>query len=67
MHDIYEWNTGKLLGQYLLVIYMDGNIKEEKDSQFERTVHGLPPSPIFTGHTEWLDKEILKARGIILK
>jgi hypothetical protein len=32
-----EW---KKLGQYLLVKYIDGNIKREKDGQFERTEYG---------------------------
>jgi dipeptidase len=53
----------KHLGQYLLVKYIDGNIKREKDGQFERTETGLPPSPIFAGYPEWWYKTIAKATG----
>ena len=53
----------KKLGQYLLVKYMDGNIKREKDGQFERTETGMAPSPIFAGYPEWWYKVIAKATG----
>ena len=53
----------KQLGQYLLVKYIDGNIKREKDGQFERTETGLAPSPIFAGYPEWWLKAIAKATG----
>ena len=55
-----EW---KKLGQYLLVKYIDGNIKREKDGQFERTETGLAPSPIFAGYPEWWLKAIVKNTG----
>ncbi len=55
-----EW---KKLGHYLLVKYMDGNIKRERDGQFERTETGMAPSPIFAGYPEWWLKEIVKATG----
>ena len=55
-----EW---KKLGQYLLVKYIDGNIKREKDGQFERTEYGLAPSPIFAGYPEWWLKAIVKNTG----
>ncbi len=53
----------KELGQYLLVKYMDGNIKKEKDGQFERTEFGMPPSPIFAGYPEWWYEAIVKSTG----
>ena len=53
----------KKLGQYLLVKYMDGNIKREKDGKFERTEYGLPPSPIFAGYPDWWYKAITKSTG----
>jgi dipeptidase len=53
----------KQLGQYLLVKYIDGNIKREKNGQFERTETGLAPSPIFAGYPEWWLKAIAKATG----
>ena len=55
-----EW---KKLGQYLLIKYLDGNIKREKDGEFERTETGMPVSPIFAGYPEWWYKVIAKATG----
>ena len=53
----------KHLSQYLLIKYLDGNIKREKDGQFERTETGLPASPIFAGYPEWWYEVIAKATG----
>jgi dipeptidase len=55
-----EW---KKLGQYLLVKYMDGNIKREKDGEFERTETGMAPSPIFAGYPDWWYKAIAASTG----
>ena len=57
----------KELGQYLLVKYMDGNIKREKDGKFERTETGMAPAPIFAGYPEWWYKAIVKVQEIILR
>lgn len=53
----------KKLGQYLFVKYTDGNIKREKDGQFERTETGMPASPIFAGYPEWWYRAIVNATG----
>ncbi|RIH67036.1 dipeptidase [Mariniphaga sediminis] len=53
----------KELGQYLLVKYMDGNVKREKDGKFERTETGMPASPLFPGYPEWWYKMIVKQTG----
>ena len=53
----------KELGHYLLVKYMDGNIKREKDGWFERTETGLAPYPIFAGYPEWWYKVIVDSTG----
>ncbi|QGY47922.1 dipeptidase [Maribellus comscasis] len=53
----------KELGQYLLVKYMDGNIKREKDGKFERTETGLPPGPLHPGYPEWWYKAIVNSTG----
>ena len=53
----------KELGQYLLVKYMDGNIKREKVGKFERPETGLAPSPIFAGYPEWWYEAIVKSTG----
>jgi dipeptidase len=53
----------KELGQYLLIKYIDGNIKREKDGEFERTETGMVASPIFAGYPEWWYEVIAKATG----
>ncbi len=40
------------LAQYLLVKYLDGNLKKEKDGQFERSNTGYPVYPEFPGYPE---------------
>ena len=40
------------LGEYLLVKYLDGNIKKERDGRFARTPEGMPESPVFGGYDE---------------
>ncbi len=42
----------KQLGDYLLVKYLDGNVKREKDGKFERTADGMPVSPLFPGYDD---------------
>jgi dipeptidase len=53
----------KELGQYLLVKYVDGNIKREKDGKFLRSEDGMPAYPIFAGYPDWWYKEIVKSTG----
>ena len=40
------------LGEYLLVKYLDGRIKKEKDGKFERTADGYPVAPWSPGYNE---------------
>lgn len=47
------------LGDYLFVKYLDGNIKREKDGQFERTADGMPASPEFGGYDERYYRQIV--------
>ncbi|MDE6571642.1 MAG: C69 family dipeptidase, partial [Duncaniella sp.] len=42
----------KQLGDYLLVKYLDGNVKKEKDGKFERTPEGMAVYPDFPGYDE---------------
>ena len=51
----------KALGDYLLVKYLDGNIKREKDGEFARTPEGMPESPVFGGYAERYDRQIVNA------
>lgn len=50
-------------GNYLLVKYLDGNVKRESDGDFERNAHGFPVSPRHPAHREeWL-RAIVGAEG----
>lgn len=40
------------LAQHLFVKYLDGNIKREKDGQFERNEYGMPVQPQFGGYDD---------------
>ncbi len=42
----------KKLGEYLLVKYLDGNVKKERDGKFARTADGMPEYPDFPGYDE---------------
>lgn len=42
----------KALGDYLLVKYLDGNRKRERDGEFARTATGMPESPEFPGYNK---------------
>ena len=51
----------KTLGDYLLVKYLDGNIKREKDGQFERNEAGQPVQPVFGGYNQRYFESIAKS------
>lgn len=51
------------LGDYLLVKYLDGNIKKEKDGQFERNPQGVPVQPTFGGYNERYFRSIAESTG----
>ena len=57
----------KQLGQYLLIKYLDGNVKREKDGQFARTETGQAPTPLFPGYPEWWYRTIVNSTGEKLK
>ncbi len=50
----------KALGDYLFVKYMDGNVKREKNGEFERTPEGMPEYPMFPGYDERYYRSIAK-------
>ena len=59
-----EWNN---LDRYLLVKYMDGNIKKERDGRFERTATGqaaFPEQPKY--RNEWY-RMIVKDHGEVIR
>ncbi len=53
----------KALGDYLLVKYLDGNVKKEKDGKFERTPEGVCVSPSFPGYDERYYRSIVEDAG----
>jgi len=55
-----EW---KVLSEYLLVKYMDGNIKKEKDGKFERTPEGYPVMPMQPGYPDDWKKTVIQDTG----
>jgi len=57
----------KDLGHYLLVKYIDGNIKKEKDGKFARNPYGIAVSPSQPGYPEWYLKKIAEDTGDKLK
>ena len=64
MKMMTEWNK---LDKYLLVKYMDGNIKKEKDGQFERTETGnavFPAQPHY--RAEW-QRMIVNDHGDVIR
>jgi len=49
----------KELGEYLMVKYMDGNVKQETGGTFKRNAYGLPETPDFPGYGEPFYKQII--------
>ncbi|MDR0834967.1 MAG: C69 family dipeptidase, partial [Tannerella sp.] len=56
-------NRWKQLGEYLLVKYIDGNVKKEENGQFKRNPYGLPVSPDFPGYDEEFYRQIVRSAG----
>jgi len=63
-HTVAVW---KELGQYLLVKYIDGNIKKEENGRFKRNAYGYPAGPDQPGYSEEWMKEVVKDTGDKLK
>jgi dipeptidase len=59
-HTVAVW---KELGHYLLVKYIDGNVKKEKNGSFERNKNGYPVSPAQPGYSEEWKKNVVKDTG----
>ena len=57
----------KKLGEYLVVKYIDGNVKKEENGQFKRNAYGLPAYPDFPGYDEEYYRSIVKSAGERLK
>jgi len=57
----------KQLGEYLIVKYIDGNVKKEENGQFKRNQYGMPASPDFPGYDEDYYRSIVNSAGDRLK
>jgi dipeptidase len=55
------------LGIYLLVKYLDGNEKRERDGHFERTPEGLAVDPAHPAYSDDFYRAIVRQRGDALK
>ena len=55
------------LGEYLLVKYLDGNIKKEKNGEFERNEAGQPVQPTFGGYNQEYFDAVARGSGDRLK
>lgn len=53
----------KELDNFLLVKYLDGNVKKEKDGQFLRNPWGYPQSPLHPGYSDTWKREVIKETG----
>ncbi len=63
-NTFYKW---KELGNYLLVKYIDGNIKKEKDGKFLKNGYTQSAAPSQPGYPEWWSKKIVEQTGDKLK
>jgi dipeptidase len=57
----------KKLGEYLLVKYIDGNIKKEKDGKFQTNGTGQAVMPSQPGYPNWWLNEIIREKGDVVK
>jgi dipeptidase len=55
-----QWKT---LSEYLIVKYIDGNIKKEKDGKFERNKWGNPVMPLQPGYSDEWKKSVIQETG----
>ncbi|MCX6325434.1 MAG: C69 family dipeptidase [Bacteroidia bacterium] len=53
----------KALSEYLLVKYIDGNIKKEKNGKFERNSWGNPVMPFQPGYSDEWKKSVIQETG----
>lgn len=51
------------LFRYLLVKYIDGNVKKERDGRFERNEWGFPKPPAHPGYPEAWKRRVVEERG----
>lgn len=60
----YVVNRWEKLFQYLLVKFMDGNVKQEEDGKFKYNDYNLCPAPVKNPqYPDWFKKQIIDATG----
>lgn len=59
----YAFDRWKKLGEFLLIKYMDGIVRKEKDGEFIRNEHGKPSSPQRVGYSKDFYREVVKETG----
>jgi dipeptidase len=57
------FNKWKALSEYLLVKYIDGNIKKEKDGKFATNGWGVPLMPEQPGYSDSWKKNVIENTG----
>ncbi|MCJ7449529.1 MAG: C69 family dipeptidase [Bacteroidales bacterium] len=57
------FNQWKKLSEYLIVKYIDGNIKREKNGNFERSSVGYPMMPLQPGYSDSWKKSVIQDTG----
>ncbi len=60
MKTLAAWQN---LYGYLLVKYLDGNVKQEDANGFKRNPWGYPASPLFPGYDEKYKEKLIKETG----
>jgi dipeptidase len=56
-------NRWRELGEFLLVKFLDGNVKQEKDGKFLRNPYGYPMPPSFPGYPEGWKQSVIRETG----
>lgn len=57
------FNRWKQLGEFLLIKYMDGIVRKEKEGVFERNEYGNPASPQRVGYSKEYYEKVVKETG----
>lgn len=56
-------NQWRKLGEFLLVKYLDGNVKKEKNGEFLRNPWDYPQSPSFPGYPDAWKQKVIEQTG----
>lgn len=59
----YAFDKWKKLGEFLMIKYMDGIVRKEKDGEFIRNEYGQPSSPQRVGYPQEFYREVVKQTG----